>query len=310
MTDKRHGQLSSATVETIAGLSAGLISTAIVHPLDIIKTRLQIDSRRSSSTTLLGSSLRTLRLIIKNEGPTHFAALYRGLTPNLVGNSASWGLYFLWYARAQDLIRSYRSYSPTQQLSTVDYLTASSISGTLTAILTNPIWVVKTRMLSTPASSSGAYPSLLSGLRSIYTTEGLRGYFAGLTPALFGVSHGALYFAVYERLKAVRRDAHADRQISNLDTILTSSAAKVCAGVATYPHQLVRTRMQNYGAEKPGLMRVIRNVWREEGVMAFYKGLGPNLVRVVPSTCVTFLVYENVRYGLPRVWDRREEGPV
>ena len=285
---------------------------------------------RPTKNPFLGTSLRTLTSIIRTERPL---ALYRGLTPNLLGNSSSWALYFLWYAQAQDLIRSYRHYSPSQPLTTPDYLLASSASGTLTAILTNPLWVVKTRMLSTPASSTGAYPSMLRGLRAIYATEGLRGYFAGLTPALFGVSHGALYFGVYEKLKAWRRDVNVrsdgegavlgnvDGRLSNLDTLLTSSLAKIVAGTATYPHQLVRTRMQNYGTDssaaaaaaasssssssskaKLGMIATVRNIWREEGLMAFYKGLGPNLVRVVPSTCVTFLVYENVRVGLPRVW--------
>jgi solute carrier family 25 folate transporter 32 len=169
---------------------------------------------------------------------------------------------------------------------------------------------------------------MLHGLRSIHATEGIRGYFAGLTPALFGVSHGALYFGVYERLKAWRRDrGKGGEKMTNLDTIFMSSAAKVVAGTATYPHQVVRTRMQNYGAvgststsapnashtatsttntpqaiTRKGLMVTIRNIWKEEGVMAFYKGLGPNLVRVVPNSCVTFLVYENVRAGLPRLW--------
>ena len=39
-TSNRHG-LRPASIETIAGLSAGLVSTLVVHPLDIIKTRLQ-----------------------------------------------------------------------------------------------------------------------------------------------------------------------------------------------------------------------------------------------------------------------------
>ena len=201
-----------------------------------------------------------------------------------------------------------------QQLSSLDYLSASAVSGTLTAIITNPVWVVKTRMLSTSSSTRGAYPSMFRGLSSIYRSEGLRGYFAGLTPALFGVSHGALMFVAYERLKSWRRAAHPDRGLTNLDTIVTSSAAKVWAGTLTYPHQLVRTRRQTFApsgkGERPGLGRVIREIWVKEGTWAFYKGLGPNLVRVVPSTCVTFLVYENVRYGLPRVWDGGEKEVV
>lgn len=314
MTDTaRHG-LSPASIETIAGLSAGLVSTAIVHPLDIIKTRLQVDATQH---TVLGSSLKVLRGLLHNEGPTRLASLYRGLTPNLIGNSAGWALYFLWYRQAQDLIRSYRGYDASTQLSSIDYLSASAASGVLSAVLTNPIWVVKTRMLSTSATQAGAYPGLISGLLSIYGKEGVRGFFHGLTPTLVGVSHGALYFFAYEKLKIWRRSSRdlqtGSLELTNFDTIVASSLSKVFAGSITYPHQLVRARMQTYdpGATTVvkglGLVGTIRSVWTLEGLLGFYKGLGPNLLRVVPSTCVTFLVYENVRYGLPR-WSGNGEG--
>ena len=319
-TANRHG-LSPASIETIAGLSAGLGSTIVVHPLDIIKTRLQgmpsfpatvfsadpfiVDT---SAHPLLNSSRAVFRDILRNEGPTRLAALYRGLTPNLVGNSAGWALYFLWYRQAQDLIRGYRGYTPTQPLTSVDYLAASGAAGFFSAVLTNPIWVVKTRMLTTSATQSGAYPGLFSGLRSIYRTEGVRGFFHGLTPTLVGVSHGSLYFLAYEKLKLWRRNSKKSTELSNVDTLAAASLSKVFAGVLTYPHQLVRARMQTYDPSSPtpvrglGLMGTVKSVWVNEGVTGFYKGMFPNLLRVVPSTCVTFLVYENVRWSLPRVF--------
>lgn len=250
-----------------------------------------------------------LRGIVQNEGPTRLSALYRGLTPNVVGNSLGWALYFLWYRQAQDIIRSVRGYGEETQLSSLDYLGASAASGLLSAVLTNPIWVIKTRMLSTNAAQEGAYPGMIFGLRSIWRGEGYRGYFHGLVPSLAGVSHGALYFVAYEKLKAQRRRSRRNAPLSNLDTILTSSLSKVFAGCLTYPHQVVRARLQNYNPAdltlRPsvGVMGMIKQVWRQEGVFGFYKGLGPNLVRVLPSTCVTFLVYENVKWGLPRLLD-------
>ncbi|EXJ72035.1 uncharacterized protein A1O5_04538 [Cladophialophora psammophila CBS 110553] len=313
MTSQRSHGLSPASIETIAGLSAGLISTVIVHPLDIIKTRLQVDT---SAHPLLNSSRAVLRDILRNEGPSRLAALYRGLSPNLVGNSAGWALYFLWYREAQEVIRNLRGYSPGQQLTAVDYLTASSASGLLAAVLTNPIWVVKTRMLSTSASQRGAYPGLIYGLRAIYKTEGVRGFFHGLTPTLVGVSHGSLYFVAYEKLKLRRKMSKRDRPLSNLDTIMASSLSKVFAGTVTYPHQLVRARLQTYNPSAtthvpgPGVVALINQIWRHEGFVGYYKGLFPNLLRVVPSTCVTFLVYENTRWALPRIFGNVEEDPA
>lgn len=41
MSSQRHGGVSPAVIESIAGLSAGTVSTLVVHPLDIVKTRMQ-----------------------------------------------------------------------------------------------------------------------------------------------------------------------------------------------------------------------------------------------------------------------------
>ena len=42
----------------------------------------------------------------------------------------------------------------------------------------------------------------------------------------------------------------------------------------------------------------VRKVFRNEGAVGFYRGLGTNLVRVLPGTCVTFVVYENLAWLL------------
>lgn len=45
MPDLNHAGLSPAVIESIAGLSAGTVATLVVHPLDIVKTRMQSVSR-------------------------------------------------------------------------------------------------------------------------------------------------------------------------------------------------------------------------------------------------------------------------
>lgn len=186
----------------------------------------------------------------------------------------------------------------------------------LTALLTNPIWVIKTRMLSTGSGTPGAYRSMLDGARRIWRDEGTRGFWRGLLPSLFGISHGAVQFAVYERLKerrlAQRRAAAAAgggneggvAGLSNLDYLLLSGSSKVVAGALTYPYQVVRVRLQSYEAESTyrGAVDAVVQTWKREGIRGFYKGLGPNLVRVLPSTCVTFLVYENTKWYLQRAY--------
>lgn len=176
------------------------------------------------------------------------------------------------------------------------------LPGGLTAICTNPIWVIKTRMLSTSSKHPRAYSSVADGARHIFRSEGLHGFYRGLLPSLLGVSHGALHFMVYEKLKLSRRK-RLQRDLSSTDFLILSGLSKVFAGSVTYPYQVVRARLQMYDSGKiyNGAKDVIMKVWREEGMKGFYKGLAPNLLRVLPSTWVTFLVYEKSKMFLQNV---------
>ncbi|KAL8674613.1 MAG: hypothetical protein Q9168_000988 [Polycauliona sp. 1 TL-2023] len=292
-------QLPQPLIEAVAGFLAGVASTLVAHPLDVVKTRLQVD-RASSSRT--GTSSRLVKEILKNDGIVQ--GFYRGLSPNLAGNSLSWALYFLWYSQTKAALQAH--YADGSRLSYYDFFLASGLAGALTAICTNPIWVIKTRMLSTAYRHPGAYRSISHGTREIYRAEGVRGFYRGLLPSLFGVSHGALQFMAYEQFKGHRASQleREGRRLSTVDYLWLSGASKVFAGSVTYPYQVVRSRLQMYEAEQTykGARDVISQAWRQEGLGGFYKGLGPNLVRVLPSTWITFLVYERTKELLPWVF--------
>ena len=246
------------------------------------------------------------------------AALYRGLTPNLVGNATSWASFFFFKSRIERGIVALKHGSGSgadapSRLTPVDFFISSGLAGATTQVLTNPIWVLKTRMVSSDRSAAGAYPSMRAGAALLFRDEGLRGFYRGLGVGLLGVSHGAVQFAVYEPAKRVyfarrRRQRHTSttdggERITNEATVGISTLSKLVAGAATYPLQVMRSRLQNYDAEERfgrGVRGVVRQLWLEEGVRGFYRGLVPGVVRVLPATWVTFLVYENVKYYLPR----------
>ena len=116
----------------------------------------------------------------------------------------------------------------------------------------------------------------------------------------------------YEQLKIYRAKSQPKGQdgLTTVDFLMLSGVAKVFAGSATYPYQVIRTRLQMYDAEHmyQNAGDVVVKVWRQEGVTGFYRGLGPNLLRVLPSTWVTFLVYEKTKVYLPHMWDGRNLG--
>ena len=101
--------------------------------------------------------MRIAKQVYTQEG--NVLAFYRGLSPNLIGNAASWGFYFMWYGEIKKFMSMRRGVS-AQELTSGEFLLASGIAGVATAICTNPIWVVKTRMLSTDRTTIGSYRGL------------------------------------------------------------------------------------------------------------------------------------------------------
>ncbi|KAK4114449.1 mitochondrial carrier [Canariomyces notabilis] len=331
MTEIKDAGLSRALVETVAGLSAGSMATLIVHPLDIVKTRMQIHRSSLAPTSTL-TTVSLIRSLVATERP--LAALYRGLTPNLLGNATSWASFFFFKSRLERGIAQLRGSreeengastlqslsGPQRRLSPADFFVASLAAGALTQVITNPIWVLKTRMLSSDRSAAGAYPSMWVGAARLLREEGIRGFYRGLGVGMLAVSHGAVQFAVYDparRMYLARRrrrwdEAHPQQpdrpdQVSNEATLVLSTVSKLVAGAATYPLQVLRSRLQHYDAEEQfgkGVTGVVRKLWREEGVRGFYRGVMPGVVRVLPATWVTFLVYENVKYYMPRLAHR------
>ena len=92
------------------------------------------------------------------------------------------------------------------------HMLAAAQSGVLTLAMTNPIWVVKTRLCLqydavTAAGGGGAdgkrtYKGMLDAFYKIGRYEGVRGLYKGFVPGLWGVSHGAIQFMAYEELKS------------------------------------------------------------------------------------------------------------
>ncbi|KAI8800745.1 mitochondrial carrier domain-containing protein [Cladochytrium replicatum] len=299
---------SVANDQAIAGFCAGAVSTIVLHPFDVIKIRFQMDERsyrRNARNLTPESSLwrriwnvQTIvmwRQIAKEEGTMR--GLYRGLSANFAGSALSWGLYFWCYQKLKDSMKT----EGQQRLSPANHLIASAEAGAFTSCFTNPIWLIKTRMCAQRATDVGAYKSLTDGLVQTWKGEGIRGLYRGLIPALFGASHGAIQFMAYEEMKLRWTSLSKKREAQNLGTmeyIVMASASKVVAALCTYPYQVVKARLQNErsisNSDYNGVISTISRIYRREGLAAFYKGLGTNLLRVLPGTAITFSVYESL----------------
>lgn len=175
----------------------------------------------------------------------------------------------------------------------------------------------------------------------MYRHEGIMSFYSGLTPALLGLTHVAIQFPLYEIFKEKftgigkgQTESEEDRSHHFYGLALAVFLSKVCASTATYPHEVVRTRLQTQqrsgtapasqgmplreGLKKPadhgrppgiitpvvetlryrGTIQTCKTIFMEEGWRGFYAGLGTNLIRAVPSAMTTILTFEYLKKTL------------
>lgn len=333
----------SSVDHLLSGLAGGAISTVLLYPLDLVKVRLQVNEQ-SSKSKRYGSICHTLRGVIRNEG---ILGLYQGINPAVLGSSASWGGYFFFYEGIKKEMTMRKAKSPklnyssatandnaknSIKLSSIENFGAACGAGAVMVILTNPIWLIKTRMQlqirgvalnNIGKDVKAPYNGMLDAARTIVREEGPLALYKGAVPAMMLVSHGGVQFVAYEflkdkfgsRVKASctkgqdRNASVTDRLQDSMGYLMMGAVSKIIASTTTYPLQVIKARLQQRSQvvelteagevqvlkrEYSGVIDCLRRIGKQEGLSGFFKGCIPNALRVAPSAAITFVTYESV----------------
>ena len=180
----------------IAGAMAGITSVTLTYPLDLVRTRLSIQTSavvtRSSSTPSVStpapprqqSIWACIRHICKAEGG--ILALYRGIFPTVLGVAPYVGINFAVYERMRELVTPNGKKEP----SAYGKLMSGAVSGGVAQTITYPMDVLRRRFQVGSMTGIGTerYKGVWEAVRSISRTEGYRGFYKGLVPNLLKVN--------------------------------------------------------------------------------------------------------------------------
>lgn len=246
-----------------------------------------------------------LRNIYVTEGVT---ALWKGVGATVVGVMPARAIYFSSYTHGKHMFTEWNGGKESSAV----HLGAAAMAGVTTATVTNPIWMVKTKM-QLQSSAVGApilYKNSVDCAQQIFRTEGVRGLYKGLTASFLGIGESSLQWVLYEKMKKdlaiirikerTARDpsfelapgADPKSILGWIDVFSVAAVSKLFAAVVSYPHEVLRTRLREDSSKYTGLMQTTARIWKEEGAAAFYGGMTAHLLRVVPNSAILFFCYE------------------
>lgn len=277
----------------VSGAGAGGISTILCAPLDVAKVRVQVQG--SLNSTKYQGMFNTLNKIYTEEGVRGW---YRGMVPALCTVPMFWGIYWTSYENMKIFMHQQFPTSPAY----IHHTGAAITAGAIGDVLTNPFWVVRTRiqtLILHPESELPSNISMVSMFKSIYHSEGASAFYRGLTASFLGLSHVAIQFPLYEYLKAMFRGKDKLEMNESASELMGASIlAKATASIVTYPHEVIRARLQDNRYTNKGILQVVKDIVKKEGFGSLWAGLGFTLIRVIPASVSTFLSYEYINRAL------------
>ncbi|XP_033029497.1 solute carrier family 25 member 36-A-like [Lacerta agilis] len=301
----------STALHLMAGGFSGTAGAILTCPLEVVKTRLQSSSLAVKPLCLPAvqvqgvngalirpglpsiGALQLLRTILEKEG---IRSLFRGLGPNLVGVAPSRAIYFAAYSGAKEKLNTV--FAPESKKV---HMLSAACAGVTSSTLTNPIWLVKTRMQLEARAKDERRTSGFQCAMRIYHTEGLRGFYRGITASYAGVSETIIHFVIYEALKQQIREHRSfltptpifsPSSQDFLGLMAAAAVSKTCASCIAYPHEVIRTRLREEGSRYRSLVQTLQLVVREEGPGALYRGLLTHLTRQIPNAAIVMVTYE------------------
>jgi len=279
----------SPVIHMGAGAAAGVMEHTLMYPLDSVKTRMQ-----NIQTVEYKSISDAFGRIIYKEGSRR---LFRGMSAMIVGAGPAHALYFSCYEKLKHVftrgINGHANHTKWEN-STIANGLAGACATFFHDIIMNPAEVVKQRM----QVSGSLHSSCMRCVLHTYQTEGLGAFYRSFSTQLFmNIPFQATHFMVYE---FTQERINPDRCYNPGTHIVSGAAAGGVASIVTNPLDVCKTLLNTQKHREDhairGLRQAVRTVYETNGIRTFFRGTTARVLYQMPSTAVSWSVYEFFKY--------------
>uniref|UniRef100_I3MLS4 Solute carrier family 25 member 34 n=1 Tax=Ictidomys tridecemlineatus TaxID=43179 RepID=I3MLS4_ICTTR len=272
-------------VDLVLGASACCLACVFTNPLEVVKTRLQLQGELQARGTYprpYRGLMSSVAAVARADG---LRGLQKGLAAGLLYQGLMNGVRFYCYSLAGQA-------GLTQQPGGI--VVAGAVAGALGAFVGSPAY------LGPPTLSP---QSVLGALETIWRQQGLPGLWRGVGGAVPRVMVGsAAQLATFASAKAWVQEQQWLPEDSWLVALAGGMISSIAVAAVMTPFDVVSTRLYNQpvdgagrGQLYGGLADCLAKICQQEGPLALYKGLGPAYLRLGPHTILSMLFWDELR---------------
>ncbi|GJP84080.1 hypothetical protein CLOP_g14170 [Closterium sp. NIES-67] len=325
--------MSDALVNGLAGACGGILAQLVTYPLQAVNTRQQTQRRLLAREQRDGehgagecaasgaegaasgkgaaragqrraprpkSTQQEMWEIFQREG---VAGLYRGLEPSLVGTACSQGVYYFVYQLFRSHVEQLAAVRKAQgvgngQVTMITSLLVAALAGSVNVLLTNPIWVIVTRMQT---QTQGLPPPIYIARRTPSSSP------PNSTPPTYAAAAAGTTGTAGEGKQAeAQRSEGVGGAGGKLDGgstaagegrgaggVVAGVGSGTCAGSGEGPLQAPGDGRQQLIGRPHGVLETIWELFEEAGILGFWKGVFPTLL-MVANPAIQFMIYETL----------------
>jgi len=278
---------------------ASCVAETITMPIDVVKTRLQMDG--SGGVKQYSGSVDCATKLVRAEGPS---SLFKGLPPALVRQSTYGSLRYGLYGPIKDSM----GIKPGEPVPLWKKILAGGGAGAIASAIANPSDLMKVRLQTDGMAKDEAgkllpkrYTGMVNCFSSIVKEEGVLALWTGVGPTAGRATVlAAAELASYDEAKGVLSSSFGMSGIAL--TACTSFISGFISTVASSPFDVVKSRVMGQplnpdgtGKLYAGMVDCFIKSSASEGPMSLYNGFWPNFGRVVPRVMIVFLVMEQLK---------------
>ncbi|KAM3961270.1 solute carrier family 25 member 35-like [Aphomia sociella] len=285
----------------LAGVGAGFFS----NPFDVVKTRMQLQGElraKGQHAVYYKNIPHAMYTMVKHDG---LASLQKGLVPalwfQLMVNGVRLGIYQ--HADNFGLLRDENG--KTIFLNSLFFGSLSGMSG---GFVGSPLQLVKTQLMSYSSEeiavgTQHAHRGLVYALMKIYRKNGLGGLWRGAHGMMIRNSIGsASQISAFAVCKEWIDDNNMFQQSKYLSAFVASNIGAIVKTITLTPMDVIMTRLYNQAVDSEGrgilysgIVDCARKITKTEGLLAFYKGMGPSYLRQAPHTVLLLVFWDMLK---------------